>query len=180
MRVIAGELGGRQLLAPKGWKVRPTPERVREAIFSALGEIGGLSVLDLYCGTGALGIEALSRGAAGAVMIDRDTRPAAGNVHYLGLDSRVRLIRGDPAGWLVGAGERFDLVFADPPYRLARGVAAALDHGLPGVLAPGGRAVIECDARSPLELPSLDAFRERRYGRTLVTFLRSTDNVSSK
>ncbi len=180
MRVIAGEFGGRQLLAPRGWKVRPTPERVREAIFSALGAIAGLSVLDLYCGTGALGIEALSRGAAGAVMVDRDTRPAAGNVHYLGLESRARLVRAESAGWLAGAGERFDLVFADPPYRTAPEVAAALDRGLPAVLAPGGRVVVECDARRPLELPSLDVLRERRYGRTLVTFLRSTDNVSSK
>ena len=78
MRVIAGELKGRPLLAPRGWKVRPTSDRVREAIFSALGEaVTGARVLDLYCGTGALAIEALSRGAASAVLVDRDTRPGA-------------------------------------------------------------------------------------------------------
>lgn len=180
MRVIAGEFGGRRLLAPKGWKVRPTPERVREAIFSALGDIAGLTVLDLYCGTGALGIEALSRGAAHAVMIDRDTRPVAGNVRYLGLESRTRLVRADSAGWLNREDGRFDLVFADPPYRAAPEVAASLDRGLPGVLADDGRVVIECDVRRPLELPSLETFRERRYGRALVTFFRSTDKVSSR
>ena len=86
MRVIAGELKGQQLVAPKGWQVRPTSERVREAVFSTLGErVDGADVLDLYCGTGALAIEALSRGAARATLVDRDTRPALGNVERLGL-----------------------------------------------------------------------------------------------
>src|ERR1700755_2144959 len=84
MRVIAGELKGQQLVAPRGWKVRPTSERVREAIFSSLGpQVEGAAVLDLYCGTGALAIEALSRGAARATLVDRDTRPALGNVERL-------------------------------------------------------------------------------------------------
>ena len=81
MRVIAGELKGQRLVAPRGWTVRPTSDRVREAIFSALGErVVGARVLDLFSGTGALAIEALSRGAAHAVLVDRDTRPALGNV----------------------------------------------------------------------------------------------------
>ena len=96
MRVIAGELEGRRLVAPRGWKVRPTSDRVREAIFSALGErVVGAGVLDLYCGTGALAIEALSRGAARAVLVDRDTRPALGNVERLGLGERAELVRAD-------------------------------------------------------------------------------------
>ena len=85
MRVIAGELRGQRLVAPRGWRVRPTSDRVREAVFSALGDIEDARVLDLYCGTGALAIEALSRGAARAVLVDRDTRPALGNVERLGL-----------------------------------------------------------------------------------------------
>ncbi len=103
MRVIAGRLGGRQLLAPKGWQVRPTPERAREALFSALGGIEGAVVADLYCGTGALGIEALSRGATSAVLVDRDTRPALGNIHNLGLIAETELIRDDPLRW-AGSG----------------------------------------------------------------------------
>lgn len=173
MRIIAGRLGGRQLLAPKGWKVRPTSERVREAIFSALGDIEGTRVLDLYCGTGALGIEAISRGAASAVMIDRDTRPAMGNVHNLGLTGEIELIRGEAPDWITGAGDRsFDLVFLDPPYREASEVAGRLDLQLPRILTPDGRLVAESDRRGPLEFPSLETVRERRYGRTMVTFHR--------
>src|SRR6476659_824633 len=108
MRCIAGELKGQRLVAPRGWKVRPTSDRVREATFSALGErVGGARVLDLYCGTGALAIEALSRGAASAVLVDHDTRPALGNVERLGLRGRVELVRADVARWLHGPG-RFD------------------------------------------------------------------------
>ena len=173
MRVIAGELGGRQLLAPKGWKVRPTSERVREAIFSALGDISGLAVADLYCGTGALGIEAISRGAESAVLVDRDTRPALGNVHNLGLTGRAELVRAAATAWVPGApAGAFDVVFLDPPYREAAGVARELDPELGRILRPGGRVVAESDARRPLEFPSLESVRERRYGRTVVTFHR--------
>src|SRR5689334_5871559 len=125
MRVIAGELKGQRLVAPRGWKVRPTSDRVREAIFSALGErVVGATVLDLYCGTGALAIEALSRGAGRALLVDRDTRPALGNVERLGLGERAELVRTDAGRWLAARADnpqtsRFDLVFVDAPYRLA-------------------------------------------------------------
>src|ERR1700749_999719 len=104
MRVVAGELKGQKLVAPRGWKVRPTSERVREAVFSTLGErVEGARVLDLYCGTGALAIEALSRGAARATLVDRDTRPALGNVERLGLGERAELVRGEVGAWLAAA-----------------------------------------------------------------------------
>ena len=170
MRVIAGELGGRTLVAPKGWKVRPTSDRVREAIFSTLGErVVGARVLDLYCGTGALAIEALSRGAAAAVLVDRDTRPALGNVERLGLGERAELVRADVGRWLAGRGEaadapRFDLVFVDAPYRLADRVEQDLDTSLPRLLAADGRAVVESGARRPLRIRSLPRLRQRRYG----------------
>ena len=172
MRVIAGEFGGRQLLAPRGWKVRPTPERVREALFSALGDVTGSTVADLYCGTGALGIEAISRGAKRAVFVDQDTRPAMGNVHNLGLTGRVELVRGDSAAWVAdgAGGQSFDLILLDPPYRQADVVAAALDPVIASIMAPGAKVVVESEAGRPLELPSLEVVRERRYGRSLVTF----------
>ncbi len=172
MRIIGGELGGRQLLAPKGWKVRPTPERVREALFSALGDITGARVLDLYCGTGALGIEAISRGAATAVLVDQDTRPAMGNVHNLGLLDRVELIRADAADWVFSGAVHglFDLILLDPPYRQVAELAARLDPGLGALLTPDGRVVVESEASRVFDLPSLQTVRERRYGRTLVTF----------
>jgi 16S rRNA (guanine966-N2)-methyltransferase len=175
MRVISGDLKGQRLVAPRGWKVRPTSDRVREAIFSALGEIDGARVLDLYCGTGALAIEALSRGAATAVLVDRDTRPALGNVERLGLASRAELVRGEVERWLASeaaapGAPRFDLVFVDAPYRLADPVGQALDTHLPRVLADGGRAVIESGAGRPLRIESLGRLRQRRYGATDVSF----------
>lgn len=170
MRVIAGDLKGQRLVAPKGWKVRPTSDRVREAIFSALGErVEGARVLDLYCGTGALAIEALSRGAASAVLVDRDTRPALGNVQRLGLDEKVELVRAEVGRWLgqvssPSAAGKFDLVFVDAPYKLADRVAQDLNIHLPQLLAEGGRAVIESGARRPLKVDSLEPLRQRRYG----------------
>jgi 16S rRNA (guanine966-N2)-methyltransferase len=170
VRVVAGELRGRRLLAPRGWRVRPTPDRVREAIFSALRDVAGASVADLYCGTGALAIEALSRGAARATLVDRDTRPALGNVENLGLRERVELVRADVPRWLPTARGPFDLVFVDAPYRLADRVGPELDTHLPRLLAAGGRVIVESPARAPLSLPSLETLRERRYGRTHVAF----------
>jgi len=175
MRVIAGELKGRRLVAPRGWKVRPTSDRVREAVFSALGEVGDMRVLDLYCGTGALAIEALSRGAAGAVLVDRDTRSALGNVERLGLGQRAELVRADVGRWLAAWGEDvaatpFDLIFVDAPYRLADRVGQELNAHLPRVLTEGGRAVVESAARGPLRLDSLEPLRQRRYGGTDVSF----------
>jgi len=175
MRVIAGELGGRRLVAPRGWKVRPTSDRVREAVFSALGEVGGARVLDLYCGTGALAIEALSRGAGSAVLVDRNTRPALGNVERLGLGERAELVRADAGRWLAARAaepdaSRFDLVFVDAPYRLADRVGQELDTHLPRLLAKGGRAVVESSARRPLRIESLQQLRRRRYGASDVAF----------
>lgn len=168
MRVIAGELKGQRLVAPRGWKVRPTSDRVREATFSALGaRVEGARVLDLFAGTGALAIEALSRGAAAAVLVDRDTRPALGNVERLGLGERVELVRSDVGRWLeetANAGGRFDLVFVDAPYRLADRVEHDLDTQLPRLLAEPGRAIVESGARRPVRIESLECLRRRRYG----------------
>ncbi|HEX3324033.1 MAG TPA: RsmD family RNA methyltransferase [Solirubrobacterales bacterium] len=175
MRVIGGELGGQRLVAPRGWKVRPTSDRVREAIFSALGDISGAGVLDLYCGTGALAIEALSRAAARATLVDRDTRAALGNVERLGLGERAELVRADVSRWLAGRSEdggapRFDLVFVDAPYRLADRVGQELNTHLPRLLSEGGRAIVESGARRPLRIDSLPRLRQRRYGAADVAF----------
>jgi 16S rRNA (guanine966-N2)-methyltransferase len=170
MRVISGELRGQRLVAPRGWKVRPTSDRVREAVFSALGErVVDAAVLDLYAGTGALAIEALSRGAARAVLVDRDTRPALGNVERLGLGERAELVRADVERWLGPVsgspqGRTFDLVFVDAPYRLADRVTDLLNIHLPMLLAPSGRAIVESGAGRPLRIESLERLRQRRYG----------------
>jgi len=168
MRVVGGELKGQQLMAPRGTAVRPTSERAREAIFSVLGErVPGARVLDLCCGTGALAIEALSRGAAHATLVDRDVRGAWGNVERLGLGERAELVRMHVSRWLAAredGDERFDVVFFDAPYRLADRVGQELDSHLPGLLEPEGRAVVESGARGPLRLESLPRLRQRRYG----------------
>jgi len=125
-------------------------------------------VLDLYCGTGALAIEALSRGADRATLVDRDTRAALGNVEHLGLGERVELVRADVSRWLTARAEEddvtFDLVFVDAPYRLADRVGQELDTQLPRLLNPGGRAIVESGAGRPLRIESLPRLRQRRYG----------------
>ena len=118
-------------------------------------------MLDLYCGTGALAIEALSRGAERAVLVDRDTRPALGNVERSGLRERAELVRADVGRWLgqvAGSAEtgKFDLVFVDAPYRLADRVAQDLNTHLPQLLAGGGRAIVESGAGKPLRVDSLE------------------------
>ena len=166
MRVIAGELKGRRLATPaRGADVRPTADRVREALFSILGDVGSLRVLDLFCGTGALGIEALSRGAAEATMVDTDTGLAARNVEALGLGERASVVRADSVAYLEASGPEFDLILCDPPYRLAARLEAQLRKLVPGRLAPHGRLVVESAARRPVDLePDLVLARERRYG----------------
>jgi 16S rRNA (guanine(966)-N(2))-methyltransferase RsmD len=169
VRVIAGQYGGRRLTAPKGAATRPTADRVREALFSVLGDVTGLTVLDLFAGSGALGIEALSRGAASAVFVERAPSALAAlqaNLDALGAVADVR--RGDARAFIrnaSAAGQTYDLVFVDPPYRDADRLSGALD--LTTVIAPQGRLVVESDRRAPLgvELPLLF---ERRYGDTLI------------
>ena len=175
MRIIGGEARGRRLKAPHGAGTRPTADRVRETIFNILGQrLDGERVLDLYAGSGALALEALSRGASAAVLVERDREAARicqENVDALGYGSRVQLVRGDAGqalGRLTGA---FDLIFIDPPY--AAGPAAALALlGERGLVAPGGRVVAEHDKRDELaeRYGSLTCTDRRRFGDTGVSF----------
>jgi 16S rRNA (guanine(966)-N(2))-methyltransferase RsmD len=165
VRVVAGELGGRKLRASP--KIRPTTERTREAVFSILGWVEGLRVLDLFCGSGAYGIEAVSRGAARAVLVDRDTRAAAENAGSLDLGIQLDVVRSDALRFLRSEQGEYDLVFMDPPYRLAAPMAAELDSLLPAQLAPGARVIAETSPNKPMEL-SLPMQMERRYGASLI------------
>jgi 16S rRNA (guanine966-N2)-methyltransferase len=168
VRVVAGELRGRRLASPpRGGAVRPTSDRVREALFSILGDVSGTSVLDLYAGTGALAIEAISRGARRATLVDSDTAPAQRNVAALCLEERCRLVRADAERYLSGERERFDLIFCDPPYRLADRLQAPLEQLVPPRLAAAGRLVVESAARQPLAL-DLPLVAERAYGEARI------------
>lgn len=190
MRVIAGAHGGRRLRAPGGREVRPTADRVREALFSSLGQtVAGAHVLDLYAGSGALGIEALSRGAASATFVERSPRVAAvlrDNLSALGLAAAVAICpvatyarggcaadAGSPAG-APTAGDPVDLVLADPPY----------DHGLEELvtaldalrerrrLTADATVVVERDRRSADALPGwLEVHRRRTYGDSVLLYL---------
>jgi 16S rRNA (guanine966-N2)-methyltransferase len=167
VRVVAGELRGRRLHAPRGSGVRPTSDRVREAIFSILGDVEGTRVLDLFCGTGALGIEAVSRGAERALLVDARTSAARRNVDSLGLAARIDVVRSDALRFLKRERSRFDLVFCDPPYDLAERLEADLGSLVAPRLAEDGRLIAESAARRPLEL-DLPLVTERRYGDTLI------------
>jgi 16S rRNA (guanine966-N2)-methyltransferase len=181
MRVIAGRFGGRRLKAPKGTATRPTSDRVREAVFSMLGQLEGVVVLDLFAGTGALAIEALSRGAARAVLVERDPRALEtlrANLADLGLgpeEAEVR--RAEAPAALRNAREReetYDLVFVDPPYRHAGVLGRELREALPPLLEPRARVVVESDRRieQPLRSPLLEVELQRRYGDTVITIQR--------
>lgn len=172
MRIIAGEHKGAIISAPRGSRTRPTADRVREAVFSMLGDVSGASVLDLFAGSGALAFEALSRGAADALLADNRieaVRAATRNRDKLGL-AEAEIRRRDYLAVLKDAarkGRRFDLIFIDPPYRMHRILEPELVRWLPEVLAPGGRVVVESDVRQDISLPfSLAA--EKRYGDTRV------------
>jgi 16S rRNA (guanine966-N2)-methyltransferase len=168
VRIVAGEFRGRRLSAPRGVRTRPTADRVREALFSMLGDVSGARVLDLYAGSGALGIEALSRGAAAAVFVERDPRALAAirrNLDALGLAEDV--VRQDALRFLARAEGTFDLVFCDPPYDSVPRIAGPLAERLPALLAEGARIVTESDKRTPLELP-LPLVTERTYGDTRI------------
>ena len=170
MRVVAGRLGGRRLRAPAGDATRPTADRVREAVFSILGDVSGARVLDLYAGSGALGIEALSRGAAGAEFVDSGRRAVEAirrNLAALEIEAPVH--RRDALTWLAAAGgsRSYDLVFCDPPYDSALRLAPALSERLPAVLSEFARIVTESDKHSPLEL-AFPLVRERTYGDTRI------------
>lgn len=175
MRIVAGAAKGRRLVAPKGDEVRPTADRVKEALFSSLQpQLPGSRVLDLYAGSGGLGLEALSRGADQVTFVERANASLTAlrrNIEAVGLpgttvvsDDAARTLRGEVPGG------PFDLVFADPPYRLPKAQLADLLAAVVGHLAPGGTVVVERAARdgAPPWPPGLNPGDPRRYGDTAL------------
>jgi 16S rRNA (guanine966-N2)-methyltransferase len=175
MRVVAGTAGGRRLVAPPGRSTRPTSDRTREAVFNALGSQGvveGASVADLFAGSGALGIEALSRGAASAVFVEHDRRALEvirSNLAATGLADAATVVAADVERWLAADRGPFDLVLADPPYAFDR---------WPELLARvrAGAVVAESD-RDVEPGPGWRVLRRRRYGGTVVTVLTSSSGA---
>jgi 16S rRNA (guanine966-N2)-methyltransferase len=173
MRIIAGSRKGARIVAPKGRDTRPTGDRVREAVFNLIGPVDGMEVLDLYAGSGAMGLEALSRGAAHATFVEADREAAqtiVRNVEKLRLENAT-VLREDAARRLANdaaSGRRYDLVLIDPPYRMLPSVLPMLAANLPAVLAPDALVVVESDSHEEPEL-LLPLRTSRRYGSARVS-----------
>ncbi len=176
MRIVAGTCRGARIFAPRGTDTRPTSDRVREATFNLIGPVDGAAVLDLYAGSGALGLEALSRGAENAVFVesDRDAcRTIGRNLEKLRLKGAEVACR-DVLRYLAAesgrSGEgRFDLILVDPPYDMVESVAVRLATYLPAVLAESGLVVLESSSRIEPVLPPLALRTSRRYGAARVS-----------
>ena len=177
MRIIAGEMRSRKLKAPEGMDTRPTADRVKEALFSIIqGRLCGTRVLDLYAGSGALALEALSRGAESAVLVDcaaRACQAIAENIGALGCQSRARLLRMKDTAALASLeaqGEGFDLIFLDPPYRMDTAPVCRAILGA-GLLRPGGMIVIEHSRETPPRIDGpLVQTDHREYGAAGLSF----------
>jgi 16S rRNA (guanine966-N2)-methyltransferase len=171
MRVVAGSLKGRPLHSPRSRDTRPTQDRVREAVFSVLGQVDGARVLDLFAGSGALAIEALSRGAASATLVDSSRQAIAAIRRNLGELEIGAEVRHQTAEVFLARARRdhrqYDLVFVDPPYGRTSGLRERLSAELPPVLAARARVIVESDSRAPIVL-DLALHFERRYGDTLI------------
>ena len=172
MRIIAGTHRGHTIYAPRGRDTRPTSDRVRENVFNILGAVDGAVVLDLYAGSGAMGLEALSRGAARAVFVERDgdaIRAIERNLDKLRLSATV--LRQDAVTALAAeaaSGRKYDLVLVDPPYEMYSDIEPQLARYLPALLADDGVVVVETDARVEPSLP-LEQRTSRKYGAARVT-----------
>ena len=173
LRIIAGTHGGRRIQIPAGTATRPTGERVREAVFSSVGDLDGLRVLDLFSGSGAFGLEAVSRGAFESVLVDNSSKAIAcieGNIDALSLGGQVKVMRLDWRKALEALGKRgarFDLVVVDPPWAEASEVGPQLAESLMPILAERATVVCESGVKDPMEV-DLPLVREKRYGDTLI------------
>jgi 16S rRNA (guanine966-N2)-methyltransferase len=183
MRIIAGEWRGRVIAAPPGESTRPTADRVRETLFSMLasriGPFEGLRVADLFAGSGALGFEALSRGAAHATFVENDAKAIAAlrnNAAKLGAADRVQITARSALSLPPAA--PFALIFADPPYAPGSGKAAATAVMAAGWLAPGGWLAVETARRDPVACDGLDVAAEREVGAARLTLLVSPSTLS--
>lgn len=181
MRVITGTARGRRLGELKGEATRPTTDKVKEAVFSAIQfHVQDAQVLDLFAGTGQLGIEALSRGAAHAVFVDSRREAAQlvrDNLALTGLAERAQVLCGDALGYLASTNQRFDLIFLDPPYASELLPQALARIAARGLLAPGGHIVAESALDRALPETPFAVQREYRYGKIKVTLLRGEEEA---
>jgi 16S rRNA (guanine966-N2)-methyltransferase len=182
MRIVSGTLKGRRILTPEGEATRPTSDRARQAVFNILEHapwsdgLGGLRVIDLFAGSGAMGLEALSRGAASCLFIENDrtaSEAIQANIQAMGQQGLARLLRRDATKLGQNAEPAFDIAFLDPPYGSGLGETALASLLAGGWLKPDGLAVLERGAgEPPFQADGFELLDERRYGAAQVWFLR--------
>jgi 16S rRNA (guanine966-N2)-methyltransferase len=171
VRIIAGSRKGHRIAAPKGETTRPTGDRIREAAFNLIGPVDGTAVLDLFAGSGAMALEALSRGAARATLVESDRaacRTIDANLEKLRLVG-ARVLCQDVLRFLALDRQRYDLILVDPPYELVESLAVPLATQLPRLLTDDGLVVYETSSRQEPELPGLATRTSRRYGNVRLT-----------
>jgi len=184
MRIVGGQFKGRAIAAPEGRDTRPTGDRAREAVFNILAHadwspgVEGRRVLDLFAGSGALGLEAMSRGAAFALFVETEAAARGvirDNIEVLGLFGTTRIHRRDAADLGVkpaGLGDPFDLVFLDPPYHKGLGERTLAKLGDGGWISADALIVFECASDETPTLPGYETLDEREYGAAKVLFLK--------
>ncbi len=184
MRIIGGEYKSRLIAIPKGVQIRPTQDKVREALFNILGDVSRKRVLELFAGTGAFGIESISRGARSATFVDNNFRCAKTiklNLESLGVsESKYNIIRTNALSsiaQLAKAGEKYDLIFLDPPYYKGLAEKCLINIDAYDIVSPVGLVIVEHFKKDALdaELKRLFFLDERRYGDTLITILRKVN-----
>jgi len=179
MRIIAGSRKGHTIHAPKGVDTRPTGDRVREAAFNLIGPVDGASVLDLFSGSGAMGLEALSRGAERAVFVESDRnacRAIERNLEKLRLTG-ARVVCDEVLRFVASERQTYDLILVDPPYQLVESLQVRLGHYLPALLAGDGLLVFESSAGDDPDLP-LEKRTSRRYGSARLTLFEHSSSFS--
>ncbi|OGU30216.1 MAG: 16S rRNA (guanine(966)-N(2))-methyltransferase RsmD [Ignavibacteria bacterium GWA2_55_11] len=182
MRIIAGEFGGRTLRTVRDFTIRPTTDRAKQVIFDVLATRVAMEesrTLDLFAGSGSLGLEALSRGVPSVVFVEQAPKSLDAlhtNIRTLGVEKRVKVVRGDVFRYLASPGRSFDLVFADPPYKLGTIGSLADVIGRSGALRPGGWLVMEHSTETPVE-PDATLFTvlRKQLGQTMVLILQKRD-----
>ncbi len=184
MRIIGGEYKSRAIAMPRGVEIRPTQDKVREALFNMLGDISGRRVLELFAGSGAFGIEAISRGAGSVTFVDNNFRCAQAvksNLGSLGVPgSKHDVIKADALKFpqrLGKAREKYDIIFLDPPYYRDMAKKCLITIDSYDIVSPNGLVIVEHFKKDALEVAELERLvfvDERRYGDTIITILRRT------
>lgn len=184
MRIVSGQYGGRRLNVPKGQDIRPTSDKVRGAIFNTLLgfiDLADANVLDAFCGTGALGLEALSRGALRCVFVDKakvSLDLARGNAEMLGAEGCCKFLVGDASKVHLSHGDGFDLLFFDPPYHKDLIIPALRHCEVQGVIADNAICVLESERGADIHVPDgFELLRDKEYGDTVIRYVRYSRSV---